>query len=283
MVADGLSFINADFSSTSFRVSRASIGAAQLPRQQHRLSLAGQGPVTTACSRPRSWSRSTARSGRTSDCSARPASRSRGRSSGTAGSTTWRARSELRRRLAAKNRHNLVTMALYLLVRWVFVFVVTLVGLAAADLYDVVRCRGDRAGQRRHRPVHRRLLRAGRTCRHGRSGVCSRWVARSTTRTSGGTSGSGRCLRWRTSQVFNGTPVQEPDLADAGRPDRPPGLRRRLRGAGEDARHHRGRLHAQRGQHHPVPLAGGRRLQVRPDHASAPAARSASAPSSTTA
>ena len=42
MVADGLSIINADFSSTSFRVSRASIGPTQLPREQRRLSLAGQ-------------------------------------------------------------------------------------------------------------------------------------------------------------------------------------------------------------------------------------------------
>ena len=30
--------------------------------------------------------------------------------------------------------------------------------------------------------------------------------------------------------------------------------------------HHRGRLHAQRGQQDPVPLAGGRHVQVRPDH-----------------
>ena len=34
---------------------------------------------------------------------------------------------------------------------------------------------------------------------------------------------------------------------------------------------HRRRLHAQRGQRHPVPLAGGRRLQVRPHQRSVPA------------
>ena len=61
-------------------------------------------------------------------------------------------------------------------------------------------------------------------------------------------------------------PVQERDLAAAGCPARQAGLRRRLLHDGEDARHHRGRLHAQRRQHHPVPLAGGRRLQVRPHH-----------------
>ena len=41
VVADGLTFVNADYSNTSFRVSRVSIGGAQLPRQRHRLSGAG--------------------------------------------------------------------------------------------------------------------------------------------------------------------------------------------------------------------------------------------------
>ncbi len=41
VVADGLSFINADYSSTSFRVSRVWIGARQLPRQPDRLPGAG--------------------------------------------------------------------------------------------------------------------------------------------------------------------------------------------------------------------------------------------------
>ncbi len=64
VVADGLSIINADYSSTSFRVSRTSIGAQQLPRQRHRLSPRRAGPATTACWPPRSWSRSTGRSGK---------------------------------------------------------------------------------------------------------------------------------------------------------------------------------------------------------------------------
>ncbi|MGH4007035.1 MAG: DapH/DapD/GlmU-related protein [Pseudonocardiaceae bacterium] len=42
---------------------------------------------------------------------------------------------ELRRRLAAKNKHNAVTMGLYLLVRWIYFFGVTLLALGAADLY----------------------------------------------------------------------------------------------------------------------------------------------------
>jgi hypothetical protein len=41
----------------------------------------------------------------------------------------------LRKRLAAKNRHNIITMALYLFVRWLFFFAVTLVAGAVADLY----------------------------------------------------------------------------------------------------------------------------------------------------
>ena len=39
------------------------------------------------------------------------------------------------RRLAAKNRHNLATIAFFLLSRWFFVFALLLVGLATADLY----------------------------------------------------------------------------------------------------------------------------------------------------
>ena len=42
---------------------------------------------------------------------------------------------ERRRSLAAKNRHNLVTMGLFLLARWFFAFVVTLLGLCALNLY----------------------------------------------------------------------------------------------------------------------------------------------------
>ena len=43
--------------------------------------------------------------------------------------------SELRRRLAAKNRHNAVTAGLYLMARWLHVFAITLFGLGAAALY----------------------------------------------------------------------------------------------------------------------------------------------------
>jgi non-ribosomal peptide synthetase-like protein len=42
---------------------------------------------------------------------------------------------ELRRRLAAKNKHNAVTMGLYLLVRWIYLFGITVLAWGAADLY----------------------------------------------------------------------------------------------------------------------------------------------------
>ena len=78
--------------------------------------------------------------------------------------------------------------------------------------------------------------------------------------------------------------VQERDLAAAGCPARPRGSSTTAVWLTEKTLvTHRRRLHAQRGQRHPVPLAGGRRVQVRPHRASVPAARSASAPSSTTA
>jgi len=42
---------------------------------------------------------------------------------------------EFRARLRAKNRHNIATMGLFLAVRWVYVYAVTLLGMAAWDLY----------------------------------------------------------------------------------------------------------------------------------------------------
>ena len=59
-------------------------------------------------------------------------------------------------------------------------------------------------------------------------------------------------------------PVQERRLAAAGRPARPPGLRRRLLDHRADARRDRRRLHARRPLQGAGPLAGGRHLQVRP-------------------
>src|SRR5262245_8161942 len=43
---------------------------------------------------------------------------------------------ELRRRLAAKNRHNALTASLHLLVRWFHFVVLALIAVAAVDLHD---------------------------------------------------------------------------------------------------------------------------------------------------
>jgi non-ribosomal peptide synthetase-like protein len=126
-VASGLSIINADFSNTSFRVSRASIG----PRNflGNMIAYPSQGRTGDNCllatkvmvpidgevregvgllgspsfEIPRTVERD---------------SRFKDMASGD----------ELRRRLAAKNRHNIVSIGLFLLARWFYTFVVVLIG-----------------------------------------------------------------------------------------------------------------------------------------------------------
>ena len=136
MVADGLSVLNADFSSTSFRLSRASIGAHNFlgnniaypagGRTGENCLLAtkvmvpldgeireGVGLLGSPCFEiPRSVDRDTRFDHlRTGDT--------------------------FHRRLAAKNRYNLRSMALMLGVRWLHTFALTLFGLASVDLYGV--------------------------------------------------------------------------------------------------------------------------------------------------
>ncbi|MFJ8795426.1 Pls/PosA family non-ribosomal peptide synthetase [Streptomyces sp. NPDC102462] len=134
MVADGLSVLNAEYSSTSFRVARASIGSRNFlgnniaypagGRTGENCLLAtkvmvpldgeireGVGLLGSPCFEiPRSVERDTRfdhlRSGETQ-----------------------------RRLLAAKNRHNLGTMALMMGVRWLHAYLLTVIGLAAVDLY----------------------------------------------------------------------------------------------------------------------------------------------------
>jgi len=135
MVADGLSIINADFSSTSFRLSRASIGSRNFLGNY--IAYPAQGRTGDNCllatkvmipidgevrenvgllgSPSFEIPRTVQRDGRFDHL--------------TSGD-------QLRRRLAAKYRHNTVTIGLYLLVRWIFFFGVTLLALAAVDLYS---------------------------------------------------------------------------------------------------------------------------------------------------
>jgi len=134
MVADGLSIMNAEYSSTSFRMSQVSIGphnflgnAIAYPpggRTGDNCLLAtkvmipldgkireGVGLLGSPCFEiPRSVERDSRFDHlRTGD--------------------------ELHRRLAAKNRYNIATMGVFLFARWVHVFLVVALGLAAFDLY----------------------------------------------------------------------------------------------------------------------------------------------------
>jgi non-ribosomal peptide synthetase-like protein len=134
MVSDGLSIINTDFSSTSFRLSRASIGPRNFlgtnityPSQSRtgdNCLLAtkvmvpidgdireGVGLLGSPCFEiPRSVQR---------DSSFDHLKRG----------------DELHRRLATKLRHNTVSMGLYLLVRWIYTFGLILLDLVIEDFY----------------------------------------------------------------------------------------------------------------------------------------------------
>jgi non-ribosomal peptide synthetase-like protein len=134
MVSDGLSFINAHFSSTSFCVSRASIGPRSFlgnnivyPSQGRtgdncllatKVMVPIDGPLREGVgllgSPPFEIPRSVQRDS-TFDA--------------------LKSGDELHHRLGAKNRHNAVTIGLFLAVRWIHFFSVTLLGLVAADLY----------------------------------------------------------------------------------------------------------------------------------------------------
>ena len=134
MVADGLSIMNADFSATSFRVSRVSIGPNNfignniaypaggrtgdncLIATKAMIPLDGEirEGVGLLGSPPFQIPRSVERDSRFDH---------------------FRTRRELRRRLPAKNRHNLRTMGVFLLGRWLEVFLVTVFALAAFDAY----------------------------------------------------------------------------------------------------------------------------------------------------
>ncbi|WP_232240873.1 Pls/PosA family non-ribosomal peptide synthetase [Kutzneria sp. 744] len=135
MVADGLSIINADFSSTSFRVSRAVIGPHNFLGNHIAYPAGGRtgdncllatkvmvpldGEVRAGVGLLGSPSfeipRSVDRDGRFDQL---------------------RAGDELRRRLAAKNRYNIGTMAIFLFLRWLHVYLLTVLGLASVDLAD---------------------------------------------------------------------------------------------------------------------------------------------------
>ena len=134
MIADGATLINADYSSTSFHVTPLSIGAGNFLGNAVAYPSGGRvgencliatkamvplnGPVRANVGVLGSPCFEIPRSATVDD-------RFDHLSTGE----------EFRRRLRAKNQHNLGTMALFLTVRWVHILVITLFSMAAWELY----------------------------------------------------------------------------------------------------------------------------------------------------
>ncbi|WP_385625808.1 phosphopantetheine-binding protein (plasmid) [Streptomyces sp. P8-A8] len=135
MVADGLSVINADYSSSSFRVSRASIGSYNfLGNNIAYPSGARTGENCLLATKVMVPLEGEVREGvglLGSPCFEIPRSVER-----DSRFDHLRTGDELRRSLAAKNRYNIRSMVFFLLVRWLHFFVLTVFGLANAELYD---------------------------------------------------------------------------------------------------------------------------------------------------
>ncbi|MFJ9683945.1 Pls/PosA family non-ribosomal peptide synthetase [Streptomyces sp. NPDC101194] len=135
MVADGLSIINADYSSTSFRVSRASIGSHNfLGNNIAYPSGARTGENCLLATKVMVPLEGEVREGvglLGSPCFEIPRSVER-----DSRFDHLRAGDELHRNLAAKNHYNIRSMVFFLLVRWLHFFVLTMLGLANAELYD---------------------------------------------------------------------------------------------------------------------------------------------------
>jgi non-ribosomal peptide synthetase-like protein len=136
MVADGLSVMNADFSSTSFTVSRVSIGASSfLGNAVAYPPEAKVGDDVLLATKVMVPIDGEVRQGvglLGSPAFEIPRTVSRDASIGD----HLQAPGELARRLAAKNRHNLASMGLSLLARWFRMFVLALISFAALDLHN---------------------------------------------------------------------------------------------------------------------------------------------------
>jgi non-ribosomal peptide synthetase-like protein len=134
MVADGLSIINADYSSTSFRVSRTDIAPDSFlgnyviyPSQA---TVGDDLLLATKVLVPVDGERREGIGLLGSPAFEIPRSVLRDRNF-----DHLREGEEHRRRLAAKDRHNAVTIGLYLLAQWLFVLGVVAITAAAANLY----------------------------------------------------------------------------------------------------------------------------------------------------
>ena len=134
MVADGLSIVNADFSSTSFRLSHTEIGPRNFLGNNIAYPSGGRtGDNCLLATKVMVPLDGEVREGvglLGSPCFEIPRSVER-----DSRFDHLREGDELKRRLRAKNHANLRAMGLYLFVRWLHWFLLTVLGFAAVDLY----------------------------------------------------------------------------------------------------------------------------------------------------
>ncbi|MCS0600818.1 phosphopantetheine-binding protein [Streptomyces sp. LP11] len=137
MVADGLSVVNAEYSGTSFRLSKASIGPRNFLGNNIAYPAGGRtGDNCLLATKVMVPLDGEVREGvglLGSPCFEIPRSVER-----DARFDHLRSPDVLRRHLAAKNRYNLRSMTLMLSVRWLHVFGLTLLALTSVDLYGVL-------------------------------------------------------------------------------------------------------------------------------------------------
>ena len=134
MVSDGATFIDADYSSTSFRVTPLSIGPRTFLGNAVAYPAGGRTGenclIATKAMVPLDGPVRANVGLLGSPCFEIPRS-----VTSDARFDHLRTGEEFRRRLRAKNRHNLDTMGLFLAVRWVHAFVITLLAMVAWELY----------------------------------------------------------------------------------------------------------------------------------------------------
>ncbi|WP_219414398.1 Pls/PosA family non-ribosomal peptide synthetase [Pseudonocardia nigra] len=133
VVADGLSFVNADFSNTSFQVSRVSIGRRNFLGNNIAYPAGGRtGDNCLLATKVMVPLDGEIREGvglLGSPCFEIPRTVERDNS------FELDDPAELRRRLGDKNAHNVATIALRLLTRWVYTLGLTVLAMVAGDLY----------------------------------------------------------------------------------------------------------------------------------------------------
>jgi non-ribosomal peptide synthetase-like protein len=135
IVCDGLSLINTDYSSTSFRVSRVSIGSHNFLGNNLAFPVGARtGDNCLLATKAMIPLDGEVREGvglLGSPCFEIPRSVER-----DSQFDYMRTGAELYKRLAAKNRYNICTMVLFLFIRWLHVFGLTVLSLASISLYS---------------------------------------------------------------------------------------------------------------------------------------------------